>query len=329
MTSTHWRARPAVIGEQLLQRLADQTWLDRPSYRIEHTLQLTLNLLGDAKRPVTNLLHGTVLGHPLHALLTDVPVGAWSAAVALDATDALTAQGRGAGYRQATRHTIGVGLVGAGASMVAGLMDWQYTQGDARRVGMVHGAVNLIATSCFAGSWIGRGRGRERYGRGTSAAGYLVLMAGGCLGGDLVSRLRIGVDHADRRLRPQRFTTALPDDQLPEQQPVQADVDGMSIVLVRSAGRVHALGQQCAHLGGPLERGWLQGETLVCPWHGSAFDLSTGRPHRGPATCQQPVFETRVVDGQIHVRCRPSSPDAPPGSVVAGEQKGEISDAGN
>lgn len=76
MTSTYWRARPAVIGEQLLQRVADQAWLDRPSYRIEHTLQLTLNLLGDAKRPVTNLLHGTVLGHPLHALLTDVPVGA-------------------------------------------------------------------------------------------------------------------------------------------------------------------------------------------------------------------------------------------------------------
>jgi nitrite reductase/ring-hydroxylating ferredoxin subunit len=194
---------------------------------------------------------------------------------------------------------------------------------------MVHAAVNLMATSCFAGSWIARGRRCERSGRAVSVVGYAVLLAGGYLGGDLVSRLRVGVDHADRRLRPQRFTTVLGNDQLHERQPVRVEVDGMSIVLVRSGGRIHALGQQCAHQGGPLERGWLQGDTLVCPWHGSAFDLSTGRTRRGPATCPQPVFETRVTDGQIQVRCRPPSPGAPPGSVVASEQEREVTDAGH
>lgn len=145
-------------------------------------------------------------------------------------------------------------------------------------------------------------------------------MCSGFLGGSLVSRHRVGVDHADRRLVPRRFTDALPEDQLPERQPVGVEVDGMAIVLVRSGGQIHALGQECAHLGGPLDQGWLRGDAIVCPWHGSQFDLATGRVRRGPATCPQPRFDTRIHHGRIQVRCRPPSPDAPPGSVVTGDQ---------
>lgn len=322
MSQIHPNISPAVIGERLLDQLENQHWLDKPGFKLEHAVALVTNLLGDAARPVTNMLHGTWLGHPLHALMTDVPVGAWTTALVLDAVE-IVGPAPQPGYEKAARRSVGVGLVGAGIAALAGLADWQYTQDNARRTGVAHATLNVAAVGCYTGSWFSRGRGRYRQGRLAGVAGYALVMASGYLGGSLVSRHRVGVDHADRRLLPRQFADALPESQLHERQPVKVTVEGMSVLLVRSAGRIYALGQECSHLGGPLDRGWLLGDTVVCPWHGSAFELATGRVWRGPATCQQPTFETRVRDGQIQVRCQPSSPEAPPGSVVAGEQRQE------
>lgn len=57
-------------------------------------------------------------------------------------------------------------------------------------------------------------------------AGYALILTGGYLEGSLVSRHRLVVDHADRRLRPRQLTDALPEDQLSERQPGRVDVDG-------------------------------------------------------------------------------------------------------
>ncbi|HET7306099.1 MAG TPA: DUF2231 domain-containing protein, partial [Segeticoccus sp.] len=254
---------PTALGERALRALESQAWLDRPGYQLEHGVALTTNLLGDARTRVLNLLHGTWLGHPLHPPLTDVPVGAWTAAVFLDVADAV---GRaGDGQRQAARQCVGLGVLGAGAAAAAGLADWQHTMDDARRVGLVHGTLNLAATGLMAGSWVRRGRGDHRGGRVLGLAGYVVAATGAWLGGSLVSRLGVGVDHADRRLAPRGFTDVCADADVAERTLHRVEVDGRSVLLTRLHGQVHAYGSRCPHLGGPLERGWVRDDCVVCP----------------------------------------------------------------
>ena len=82
------------------------------------------------------------------------------------------------------------------------------------------------------------------------------------------------------------------------------DVD---VVLVRRGDdRVTVLADRCAHLGGPLSEGRVEEvrgrDCLVCPWHGSAFELEAGSVVRGPSVSHQPRFDTRVVDGVVQAR---------------------------
>ena len=62
------------------------------------------------------------------------------------------------------------------------------------------------------------------------------------------------------------------------------------------------MGARCSHMGGPLDQGWVLGGALVCPWHGSRYDLETGRPVSGPSTCPQPRYRTRIRDGMVELR---------------------------
>jgi nitrite reductase/ring-hydroxylating ferredoxin subunit len=75
-------------------------------------------------------------------------------------------------------------------------------------------------------------------------------------------------------------------------QPRLVDAGGTRMVLVRIGDRVHALGDVCAHKGGPLAEGKLSGTRLACPWHGWMYDVRTGQclfPGRGDAVASYPV----------------------------------------
>ena len=321
------RVRPLSV---LLERVttAPEAWeaLDRPSYRAEHVLGISANALGRARGPVLDALHGTWLGHPLHPALTDVPVGAWTAALALDAAELA---GPGRGLARAARTCTAVGLVGAGASVVTGLADWQHSHEGARRVGVVHGLLSTAATGLQLASWWDRRRGHDVRGRVFGLAGWVVVTGSAALGGALAYRHGLGTDHADRSLAPRTFTDAAGLDDLREGRPTRADVDGVRVVLVRDAAgpggppRVRAFGEQCPHLDGPLSEGWVTREGLVCPWHGSCFSLEDGRVVHGPATAPLPRLETRVRGGRVEVRRVPPVPGASPGSVTAAEQHRE------
>src|SRR5699024_4221999 len=89
-----------------------------------------------------------------------------------------------------------------------------------------------------------------------------------------------------------------------DQGPIRVDLEGEAIVVVRDTYGVHALGAVCSHLGGPLDEGELKDGCLVCPWHGSEFDVTTGAVVRGPATMPQPRYEARIEDGRGQVRAR-------------------------
>lgn len=77
--------------------LAESSVLDRPAQALQHAIHALYEAAGPAGRTVKNFLHGVWLGHPLHPVLTAVPIGAWTAAVALDTLELTFAAGLGAG----------------------------------------------------------------------------------------------------------------------------------------------------------------------------------------------------------------------------------------
>jgi nitrite reductase/ring-hydroxylating ferredoxin subunit/uncharacterized membrane protein len=254
---------------------------------------------GPPGQAVKNFLHGTWLGHPLHPAVTDVPIGAWTAALALDGLEAVTGRQEFAAGADAA---IAVGLVGAAGAAVTGLTDWSATDGRARNLGLVHGLLNGSATVLYATSLALRRREDRRAGVGLSLLGYTLTAAAAYLGGHLVYGERVGVDHAPRESLPDHYVPVLSDADLDEGELRKVDCRGVPVLLVRRQGEVFALANSCSHQGGPLNEGTLEGDVVQCPWHGSRFCIRDGSVVDGPATFPQPRMETRVRDGQIEVR---------------------------
>ncbi len=308
-------------AEGAVAAIERQEWLDTPSYRIEHVLGFGLNLLGGRAEQVRNALHGTRLGEPLHPVLNNIPLGAWGAAIVLDSVELL--QGRPVRSGQTARACVGVGIVGGLAASLTGLADWQYTHDRPRRSGLVHGLLNVCALGLFTSSWRSRRPGRQRRGQLASGVGYLMVLASGHLGGTLVHRHQIGVDHSDHGLEPPRFVAVLPDRDLPEGVPTHVQAGGVGVILLRHEGQVVAVGEHCPHLGAPMVDGWLYENTLVCPWHGSRFDVGTGAVVAGPAVAPLPCYQTRLRDGQIELRRRtPDEELAHRGAAAQGQRRG-------
>lgn len=294
----------AKFGAAAIEAIQRQRWLDTPGYKLEHGLALTFNLLGARSRAVQDVLHGRWLGHPLHPTLTSLPIGAWTAAVVLDAVDVVSSQGEG--FRRAAQFAVGLGVLGGAGAALTGVTDWQHTQDKPRRSGLVHGLVNSVALGLNILSFHQRRRGRPAGARLASVAGYGFVVAGGYLGGDLVFRHRIGVDHSQQEVGSNRFVAVMAEADLAEDAPMQVQCDGAAVVLIRHEDQITAVGQWCSHLAGPMSQGWVYRGQLVCPWHGSRFSLKTGCPTTGPAVAPLARFETRVVAGLIEVRRIPA-----------------------
>ncbi len=285
--------------EALIKAVDQQETLDRLSEQIQPLVQDAFKSAGPAGREVKNFLHGTWLGHPLHPALTDVPLGAWTAALALDAMESISGRKELAAGADAA---IAVGLVGAAGAAVTGLTDWSETSGRARKVGMLHGLMNVGATALYTTSLILRRRKQRGAGMGFAMLGYAVSSASAYLGGHLVFGEKIGVNHAAVDEMPKEFVPVLPDAELEEGEMKRAEAEGVPVLLVRVEGTVCALAHTCSHLGGPLSEGKLEGDVVQCPWHGSRFNVRDGSVVDGPATFPQPCFEARVREGQIEVR---------------------------
>ena len=135
-----------------------------------------------------------------------------------------------------------------------------------------------------------------------AAMGYLAAVAAAYLGGELAYQEGIGVNHSAGRELPEEFTPVLPEADLSEGQLKRASYKDTALMLARRGGQVCALVDSCAHLGGPLSEGKLDGDTVVCPWHGSRFVLGSGAVVDGPSAFPQTCLEVRTRGGRIEVR---------------------------
>jgi nitrite reductase/ring-hydroxylating ferredoxin subunit/uncharacterized membrane protein len=246
-----------------------------------------------------DLLHGVWLGHPLHPVLVQVPVGAWLSAAALDAS--------GGGERQA-RRLIRVGLLASIPAALAGSTDWSEQHEQQMRVGVVHAAANTVAVTLYLGSLLARSRRRTALGKALGYAGLFAVMAGGVLGGDISFRLAGGANHSEEvpHLVEPGWHDLMPLESVHEDDALRATLGEVPVLVVRHGAQVHVLADRCAHMSGPLSEGELVDGCVTCPWHGSMFRLRDGSVARGPATAAQPAFETRVRHGILQV-CLPGA----------------------
>lgn len=288
-----------MLAESAIEAVARQYWLDETAEAVKPAVANAFKAGGAAGQKIKNLLHGTWLGHPLHPVLTDLPIGAWSVALVFD----LIAESKGdKEYARAAEASIAMGLAGAAGAAVTGLVDWSDTGGRARRIGVLHGLLNVGATALYTASLLMRRQGKRSAGRKLAYAGYAVSSVSAYLGGHLIAGEQIGVNHTAAQRWPREFTPVMAERDLAEGELRRGEAGGLPILLVRRQGRIHALAEICAHLGGPLSEGELIDGSVRCPWHGSRYALEDGRVLDGPSTFPQPCFEVRIRDGQIEVR---------------------------
>jgi nitrite reductase/ring-hydroxylating ferredoxin subunit/uncharacterized membrane protein len=248
--------------------------------------------------PLKDFLHGTWLGHPLHPLLTDVPIGAFTVALVFDVL----------GLRDAASPTIAFGILAMLAAAVAGYVDYIDidTDGPPRRYASVHQTLMLLSLICYFVS------GGIRYGQfGThdtievplAVVGYVLLAAGAYLGGDIVFNFGTQVDrHAWREIDDK--WRALDVTEVPEGKPTKAKAGAQTLVVVRRGERLFALHDICSHQGCSLSEGKLvdDGRRIECGCHGSRFEVADGSLNRGPAVYDQPAYEVRRSEGKLEVR---------------------------
>jgi nitrite reductase/ring-hydroxylating ferredoxin subunit/uncharacterized membrane protein len=248
--------------------------------------------------PIKDALSGTWLGHALHPLVTDLPIGTWTSAVLLDWLG-------GPRSEPAADRLIGLGLAFALPASATGMAEWADAESastEVRRVGIVHAAANAGATALFGASLLARRSGSRGAGRLLALAGAGLLGASGHLGGHLAFADGVGVDQTAFEDPPDEWTAALREAELPQGQSRYAEVGGVGVLVARHEGQVYALSNRCVHRGGPLDEGELSDGCVTCPLHGSTFRLADGAVRRGPAAYPQPAWEVRVRDGVIELK---------------------------
>src|ERR671926_1771766 len=84
----------------------------------------------------------------------------------------------------------------------------------------------------------------------------------------------------------------------------EVEVNGEKICVANAEGKYYAIGNVCTHLGGPLAQGKLEGYEVQCPWHGSRFDIRTGKVVRPPAMRSEPTYELKTENDNILLKKR-------------------------
>ena len=248
--------------------------------------------------PVRDLLNGRWLGHPLHAVLTDAPIGILFLVIVFD----VIAQPVAAVW------ALAVGLLAMLAAALAGFADYADTDGRARERATLHSTLMILALVLYVISLVLR-LGPEApldpvpaTAAWLSVASFLVLSAGAYVGGDVAYALGNMVSrHAFRgagtkwiALEPAEVDS---EGKVPEGRPVKAKLGINQLVLVRQGDRILALHDTCAHAGGPLNEGKLVDGVIECPWHFSRYRLENGHVVGGPSVYDQPAYEVRAREG--------------------------------
>ncbi|MGH2460569.1 MAG: Rieske 2Fe-2S domain-containing protein [Chloroflexota bacterium] len=292
----------ATIPVELDRLFGRPSYIDQIAAPVQHAVQSVFASQGETGLKIRNFLNGVWLGHPFHAAITDLPVGAFTTAIALDYLGLLTGDRRSSKFGDLLT---AIGLSGAIAAAVAGLADFSEIEGEQRRVGMTHALLNGAAVLAYAGSLVRRGQLNRAGAIPLATLGYGLLVVSSDLGGRMVYHLGTLVNRQAWTHGPTEFTPVLATTSLGEGELREARAGDMGVLLTRVDGQVFALGNTCTHWGCSLSEGQLEDSSIVCHCHGSRFNLADGAVINGPASAPEISFDVRERAGQIEVRQRP------------------------
>lgn len=281
---------------------APQPFAERLSDQLQHIIQVLVGSQRKPPRRLKSLLNGTWFGHPLHPVITDVPVTAWILTAIFDVIW-LIAHPSWAAYGAFV--TVIVGLLGALGAIVTGLTDWSDTYGAERRVGLNHALFNAIATILYFVSFLLRLLAGPGDGIAAVIIGFVGLASliyAAYLGGDMVFVKGTGVNHTAWEAVGEDYEPVMAVEGVEENKLYRVTAAGVPVVLLRQGSHYSAIAATCPHAGGPLDEGSLTGDVVECPWHGSRFCMRDGRALTGPATVNAPRYDVRVRDGQVEVK---------------------------
>jgi nitrite reductase/ring-hydroxylating ferredoxin subunit/uncharacterized membrane protein len=264
----------------------------------------------------------SIQSHPIHPMLVGFPIALWVASFIFDL---IGTRGSNAALWAAGFYSVIGGCVGAVLSAAAGVIDLLYTvppESTARKRGLLHGGLNSFTLLLFI---------YVAYRLGSPSAapdgatlllmgiGVLVLAISGWLGGTLVYRNQIGVDRryaGAGKLKTRTIESwskpICNQSELGDGQVLLATVGTERVVVGRCSEGLFAFSDHCTHRGGPLSDGALISCTVQCPWHGSQFDVRSGRVVAGPAQEKIRVHSIRISDGEVYVQPPASEQMAPP-----------------
>lgn len=242
-------------------------------------------------RPIQDFLHGTWLGHPVHAVLTDVPIGALTVSIVADVI----------GQPIVADVSMLVGVLALVATAVTGVADYTVVDGDARSRATVHFVVMVTVLIVYTISLVIRsGSPPDRLLPIVLAVvGYLLMLLGGEIGGDLVYLTGVHVNRHAWRGGGQKWIAldlgGLAD--IPQGGPTKLRAGINDLAVIRDGERILAVHAVCSHAGGPIAEGTIVGgDRIECPWHGSRFTLANGHVVRGPSMYDLPAYDVRLAE---------------------------------
>jgi uncharacterized membrane protein/nitrite reductase/ring-hydroxylating ferredoxin subunit len=236
----------------------------------------------------------SIKGHPIHPILVSFPIALLTSAFLLDLLAFFTGK---TSYDQAAVYATTGGLIAGVAAAIPGIIDYYYTvppESSAKKRATKHGLVNSTAVLIFTMTLLLRLKSETEliYILAMEAAGVALLSVGGWLGGTLIIRNQIAVDHRyaeagkwrEETINTENKSIELKDlDSLKVNQMKLLRINDKRIAIARTEAGLIAFDDRCSHRGGSLADGAMICETVQCPWHGSQFLANTGSVKAGPA----------------------------------------------
>jgi nitrite reductase/ring-hydroxylating ferredoxin subunit/uncharacterized membrane protein len=244
--------------------------------------------------------------HPIHPALIPFPFAFLEGAALFDLAGSAF---RHSPFWSTASHLTVAGVASGLLAAIPGIIDYLYTippASSGKRRARTHGIGNVLVLAMFSAAWLLRADG----GSPSVATLLLEILGGGLLcytgllGGTLVTRNMAGVDHRyasagkwseeSIAARPGETVVVADAAELKESQMKLLRVNGRRIALARTAEGYVAFDDRCTHRGGSLAGGVLVDGVVQCLWHGSQFDVATGKARCGPA--DEPVTVYRVEE---------------------------------
>ena len=250
-------------------------------------------------------------GHPIHPMLIPFPFAFLTGAFVFDVAGRVTGN---ASWWSTGRHLAIIGIVAAVVAAIPGLIDYLRTvppKSSGKRRATIHMILNLSAVAVFIlATWLRLGSpAPEKAVLVLEGIAVAALFVGGWLGGVLVSRNQISVDHRYARAGKWKEETVQKgsgesvvvgrSDELEVDQMKLLRVDGRRIVLGRTAEGFVAFDDRCTHRGGSLAGGVMVDGVVQCPWHGSQFDCRRGSVKAGPAKEAVGTYRVTEKEGKV------------------------------